>query len=137
MKKSEKQFANRQQRDHSVVVGDQSVSFYARYPHRGLPIPPPPQFLNPTPPPAPAPPVHPPYPGPSPSDVAHSAPLPLVTRQVFSPSPQSSSQSPQQPSALPWPVVVDSWGVGARGSGAGGATSKDKKFELSRVQIEE
>ncbi|CAI5536131.1 unnamed protein product [Closterium sp. Naga37s-1] len=35
---------------------DESVSYYARYPCRGLPVPPPPLFLAPSPPPAPAPP---------------------------------------------------------------------------------
>ncbi|CAI7885533.1 unnamed protein product [Closterium sp. NIES-53] len=46
---------------------DESVSYYARYPCRGLLVPPPPLFLAPFLPPAPAPPVPPPPPGPAPS----------------------------------------------------------------------
>ncbi|CAI7876520.1 unnamed protein product [Closterium sp. NIES-53] len=46
-----------------------------------------------------------------------------ISRQVASPSPQSSSQSPQQPSALPRHVTVDSVGVGARGAAAGDTQS--------------
>ncbi|CAI5511050.1 unnamed protein product, partial [Closterium sp. Naga37s-1] len=45
---------------------DESVTYYTRYPCRGLPVPPPPLFLAPSPPPAPAPPVPPPPLGPAP-----------------------------------------------------------------------
>ncbi|CAI7854653.1 unnamed protein product [Closterium sp. NIES-54] len=102
---------------------DDSVSYYACYPCRGLPIPPPPLFLAPSPPHAPAPSVPPPPPGPALSCVSNATPLPLVARQVASPSPQSSSQSPQQPSALPRQVTVDSGGVGAGGAATGGTRS--------------
>ncbi|CAI7804448.1 unnamed protein product [Closterium sp. NIES-53] len=110
--------------DSCDVRFDKSVS-YARYPCRGLPVPPPPLFLAPSPPPAPASAVPPPPPGLSPSGVSHATPLPSVARQAASPSPQSSSQSPQQPSALPQQVTVDSEGVGARAgvTGTGGASS--------------
>ncbi|CAI7737858.1 unnamed protein product [Closterium sp. NIES-53] len=48
-------------------------------------------------------------------------PPPLVLpRQVASPSPQSSSQFPQQPSALARHVTVDSGGIGAGGAATGG-----------------
>ncbi|CAI7801134.1 unnamed protein product [Closterium sp. NIES-54] len=110
--------------DSCDVRFDKFVS-YARYPCRGLPVPPPPLFLAPSPPPAPASAVPPPPPGLSPSGVSHATPLPSVARQAASPSPQSSSQSPQQPSALPQQVTVDSEGVGARAgvTGTGGASS--------------
>ncbi|CAI7733222.1 unnamed protein product [Closterium sp. NIES-53] len=75
-----------------------------------LPVPPPPLFLTPSPPPTPAPPVPSPPPGPAPSGVSHATPLP---------SQQSSSKSPQQPSALPRQVHVDSGGVGAGGDASG------------------
>ncbi|CAI5957780.1 unnamed protein product [Closterium sp. NIES-64] len=52
--------------DSRDVRFDESVSYYTRYPCRGLPVPPPPLFLAPSPPPAPAPPVPPPPPGPAP-----------------------------------------------------------------------
>ncbi|CAI7899431.1 unnamed protein product [Closterium sp. NIES-54] len=100
-----------------------ALSYYTRYPCRGPPVPPPPLFLAPYPPPAPAPPVPPPPLGPAPSGVSHATPLPSVTRQVTSPFPKSSSQSPQQPLALPRQVTVDSWGVGAGGADTGGARS--------------
>ncbi|CAI7737011.1 unnamed protein product [Closterium sp. NIES-53] len=45
----------------------ESMSYYTRYPYRGLPVPPPPLFLAPSPPPPPASPVLPPPPGPAPS----------------------------------------------------------------------
>ncbi|CAI7866972.1 unnamed protein product [Closterium sp. NIES-54] len=97
-----------------------SVSYYTRYPCRGLPVPPPPPlFLAPSPPPAPAPPVPPPPRGLAPSGVSHATPLPSVAHQVA--SPQSSSQSPQQPLALPRQVTVDYGGVGIGGASFGGA----------------
>ncbi|CAI7855703.1 unnamed protein product [Closterium sp. NIES-54] len=99
------------------------TSLVTRYPCRGLPFPPPPLFLAPSLPPAPAPPVPPPPPGPAPSGVSHTTPLPSVARQVASPSPHSSSQSPQQPSALLRHVTVDSVGVGAGGAATGGTRS--------------
>ncbi|CAI7794306.1 unnamed protein product [Closterium sp. NIES-54] len=109
--------------DSCDVRFDESVSYYTRYPCRGLPAPPPPLFLAPSLPPAPAPSVPPPPPGPAPSGVSHATPLPSVARQVASPSPQSSSHSPQQPSALPRQVTVDSVGVGAGGAATGGTRS--------------
>ncbi|CAI5457664.1 unnamed protein product [Closterium sp. Yama58-4] len=102
---------------------DESVSYYTQYPCRGLPVPPPPLYLAPSPPPAPASPVPPPPPGPALSGVSHATPLPLVAHQVASPSLQSSSQSPQQPSTRSRQVTVDSGGAGAGGAGAGGATT--------------
>ncbi|CAI7871404.1 unnamed protein product [Closterium sp. NIES-54] len=107
--------------DSRDVRFDESVSYYTRYPCRGLPVPPPPLFIAPSPPPAPAPPLPPPHLGPAPSGVSHATPLPSVARQVASPSPQSSSQSPQQPLALPRHVPVCSGGVGAGGADTGGA----------------
>ncbi|CAI5473527.1 unnamed protein product [Closterium sp. Yama58-4] len=101
------------------------------YPCQGLPVSPPPLFLAPlllryllllllpplllryTRPP-----------GPALSDVSHATPLPSVAHQVPSPSPQSSPQSPWQPSALPREVAVDYGGVGFRGTGTGGASSE-------------
>ncbi|CAI7853580.1 unnamed protein product [Closterium sp. NIES-53] len=109
--------------DSHDVRFDESVSYYTRYPCRGLPVPPPPLFLAPSLPPAPAPPVPPPPPGPAPSGVSHATPLPSVARQVASPSPHSSSQSPQQPLALPRQVTVDSVGGGAGGAATGGTRS--------------
>ncbi|CAI7738216.1 unnamed protein product [Closterium sp. NIES-53] len=50
--------------------------------------------------------------------------LPSVARDVSSPSLQTSSQSLQQPSALPRHVAVDSEGVGSVGARAGGAGSE-------------
>ncbi|CAI7796853.1 unnamed protein product [Closterium sp. NIES-54] len=108
--------------DHGATF-DESVSYYARYPCRGLPVPPPPRFLAPSPPPVPTPPVPPPPPGPAPSGVPHATPLPSDASQVASPSPQSSSQSPQQPLALLRQVTVDSRGVGAGGAATSGTRS--------------
>ncbi|CAI7807973.1 unnamed protein product [Closterium sp. NIES-53] len=84
--------------DSHDVRFDESVSYYTRYPCRGLPVPPPPLFLAPSPTPAPAPPVHPP---------------PLVLPCQF----------PQQPLALPRQVIVDSGGVGAGGAATRGTRS--------------
>ncbi|CAI7800754.1 unnamed protein product [Closterium sp. NIES-54] len=109
--------------DSRDVRFDESMSYYTRYPCRGLPVPPPPLFLAPSLPPTPAPPVPPPPRDPAPSGVSHATPLPSVARQVASPSPQSSSQSPQQPSVLPRQVTVDSVGVGAGGVATGGTWS--------------
>ncbi|CAI7863764.1 unnamed protein product [Closterium sp. NIES-53] len=53
--------------DSRDVRFDESVSYYTRYPYRGLSVPPPPLFLAPSPPPAPTPPIPPPPPGPVPS----------------------------------------------------------------------
>ncbi|CAI7879079.1 unnamed protein product [Closterium sp. NIES-54] len=47
-----------------------------------------------------------------------------VARQVLSPSPQLSSQSQRQPSALPQQVAIDSGGVGVGGTSTSGASSK-------------
>ncbi|CAI7851804.1 unnamed protein product [Closterium sp. NIES-54] len=109
--------------DSRDVWFDELVSYYTRYPCRGLPVSPPPLFLAPSLPPAPAPSVPPPPPGPAPSGVSHATPLPSVARQVASPSPQSSSQSRKQPSALPRQVTVESVGVGAGGAATGGTRS--------------
>ncbi|CAI7925127.1 unnamed protein product, partial [Closterium sp. NIES-54] len=108
--------------DSRDVRFDESVSYYTWYPYQCLSVPPP-LLLAPSPPPAPAPPVPPPPPGPTPSGVSHATHLPSVACKVASPSPQSSSQSPQQPSALPRQVIVDSGGVGAGGADTGGARS--------------
>ncbi|CAI7857329.1 unnamed protein product [Closterium sp. NIES-54] len=57
--------------DPGIITFDKSVPFFVRYPHRGLPVPPPPPspplFLAPTPPPGPTPPVAPAHLGPAPS----------------------------------------------------------------------
>ncbi|CAI7763581.1 unnamed protein product [Closterium sp. NIES-54] len=79
-----------------TVCFDESVPYYTRHPCRGLPIPPPPLFLTPTPPLAP---------------------------QVSSPSPRSSSQSPQQPLALPPEAAADHEGAGVCSADPRGATS--------------
>ncbi|CAI7866137.1 unnamed protein product [Closterium sp. NIES-54] len=83
--------------DSRDVRFDESVSYYTRYPYRGLSVPPPPLFLAPSPPPAPTPPIPPPPPGPVPSSVSHATPLPSVT--------------------------MDSGGVGAGGAATGGTRS--------------
>ncbi|CAI7856126.1 unnamed protein product [Closterium sp. NIES-54] len=54
---------------------------------------------------------------------ARAIPCVFLGFPVASPSPQSSSQSPQQPSALPRHVTVDSVGVGAGGAATGGTRS--------------
>ncbi|CAI7772195.1 unnamed protein product [Closterium sp. NIES-53] len=110
--------------DSRDVRFNESVYYYTRYPCRGLPVPRPPLFLGPSPPHAPALPVHPPLPGPAPSGVSHATPLPSAARQVPSPSPLSSSQSPRQPLALQRQVAVESRGVGVGGTGTGGASSE-------------
>ncbi|CAI7857838.1 unnamed protein product [Closterium sp. NIES-53] len=106
--------------DSRDVWFDESVSYYTRYPCRVLSVPPLPLFLAPSPPPAPAPPVPP------------SPPLVLPR--------QSSAQSPQQPSALPRHVTVDSWGVGAggattRGTRSGGAHSRGTRVGGARLEV--
>ncbi|CAI7828639.1 unnamed protein product [Closterium sp. NIES-53] len=101
---------------------DEFVSYHARYPCRGLLVSPPPLFLAPNPPP-PVPPVPSP-PGPAPSGASHTTPLSSVARQVLSPSPLSSSQSPHQPLTLPRQVAVNSGGVGVGGASTGGADSE-------------
>ncbi|CAI7859427.1 unnamed protein product [Closterium sp. NIES-53] len=65
-----------------------------------------------------------PPPGLAPSGVSHATPIPSVARQVLSPSPQLSSQSQRQPSALPQQVAIDSGGVGVGGTSTSGASSK-------------
>ncbi|CAI7755125.1 unnamed protein product [Closterium sp. NIES-53] len=82
---------------------DESVSYYTRYPCRGLPVPPPPLFLAPSLPPAPAPPVPP--------------PRPLVL--------------PRQ--ALLRQVTVDPVGVGARGVAIGGTRSGGARSRGARA----
>ncbi|CAI7905755.1 unnamed protein product [Closterium sp. NIES-53] len=109
--------------DSRDVRFDKSVSYYTRYPCRGLPVPPPPLFLAPSLPPAPAPLVPPPPLGPALSGVSHATPLTSVARKVASPSPQSSAKSPQQPLVLPRQVTGDSIGVGAGGVATGVARS--------------
>ncbi|CAI7769813.1 unnamed protein product [Closterium sp. NIES-54] len=110
--------------DSRDVRFDESLSYYTRYPCRGLSVPLPPLFLAPSLPPALAPPVPPPPLGPALSGVSHATPLPSAARQVASPSPQSFSQSLQQPSALPRQATVDSVGVGAGGVATGGTRSR-------------
>ncbi|CAI7925568.1 unnamed protein product [Closterium sp. NIES-53] len=90
---------------------DKFVSYYVRYPCRGLPVPPPPLFLTSATPPAP--PVQPPPPGPAPSGVSHATPPPLVAHQVQPPSTQSSSQP-----------IADPAGAGFCGEDPGGASSR-------------
>ncbi|CAI7751657.1 unnamed protein product [Closterium sp. NIES-54] len=75
---------------------DESVSYYTRYPCRGLPVPPAPLFLAPSLPPAPAPSIPPPPPGPAPSGVSHATLYPRSR------------------------VTMDSVGVGAGGAATGG-----------------
>ncbi|CAI7751758.1 unnamed protein product [Closterium sp. NIES-53] len=79
--------------DSRDVRFDESVSYYIRYPCRGLP------------------------------GVSRATPLPSDVRQVASPSSQPSSQSPQKPLALPRQVTWESGGVGAGGAVTGGARS--------------
>ncbi|CAI7879293.1 unnamed protein product [Closterium sp. NIES-53] len=93
--------------DSCDVWFDESVSYYTWYPRRGLPVPPPPLFLAPSLPPALAPPVPPP---------------PVLPRQ-----------SPQQPSALPRQVTVDSVGVGAGGAAIGGTWSGGARLRGARA----
>ncbi|CAI7845881.1 unnamed protein product [Closterium sp. NIES-54] len=119
--------------DSRDVRFDESVSYYTRYPCRGLPVPPPPLFLALSLPPAPAPPVPPPPPGPAPSGVSHATPIPSVACQVASSSPQSSSQSPQQPSTLPRQVPVDSVGVGVGGAAISGTRSEGARSSGARA----
>ncbi|CAI7774052.1 unnamed protein product [Closterium sp. NIES-53] len=106
---------------------DESVSYYARYPHRGLPVPSPPLFLASTPPPSLDPLVKSPHPSPGPLGVSHATPLPSVARHVSSPSPLSPSQSPQQPLSLPRQVAVESGGVDAGDTCTGGAESEEAR----------
>ncbi|CAI7905477.1 unnamed protein product, partial [Closterium sp. NIES-54] len=93
--------------DSCDVWFDESVSYYTWYPRRGLSVPPPPLFLAPSLPPALAPPVPPP---------------PVLPRQ-----------SPQQPSALPRQVTVDSVGVGAGGAAIGGTWSGGARLRGARA----
>ncbi|CAI7853726.1 unnamed protein product [Closterium sp. NIES-53] len=79
---------------------DESLSYYACYSCRGLTVPVPPLFLAPSPPPTPVPPVPLLPPGPAPSG------------------------SPQQPSALPRQVTMDSGGIGAGGAATGCSPSR-------------
>ncbi|CAI7762215.1 unnamed protein product [Closterium sp. NIES-54] len=57
------------------------------------------------------------------SRVSHATPQHSAARQVASPSPLSSSQSPQKPSAFPRQVTVKSGGVGAGGAATRGTRS--------------
>ncbi|CAI7737481.1 unnamed protein product [Closterium sp. NIES-53] len=59
--------------DSCNVTFDESMSYYARYPCRGLLVPPPPLFLAPSPPPTLAPPVHPATTGLTPSGAGGSS----------------------------------------------------------------
>ncbi|CAI7812397.1 unnamed protein product [Closterium sp. NIES-54] len=60
--------------------------------------------------------------------LARAIPYVFLGFPVASPSPQSSSQSPQQPSALPRQVTVDSGGVGAGGAAAGGTQAEGARL---------
>ncbi|CAI7783913.1 unnamed protein product [Closterium sp. NIES-53] len=86
---------------------DESVSYYTRYPCRGLPVPPPPLFLAPSPPPAPAPSVPPP-------------PL-VLPRQVTVYSVGVGAGGATTGGTRSGGAC--SRGAGARGAGAGGASS--------------
>ncbi|CAI7892554.1 unnamed protein product [Closterium sp. NIES-53] len=110
--------------DSCDVRFDKSVSYYTWYPCRGLPVPPPPSFPRPhfsfscssntpTPP--------------------WSYPVRCISRYPStllrtSPSPQSSSQSPQQPLALLRHVTVDSRGVGVGGAATGGPRTEGARL---------
>ncbi|CAI7875615.1 unnamed protein product, partial [Closterium sp. NIES-53] len=117
-----------------VFLSFPSVSYYTRYPCRGLPVPPSPLFLTPSLPSAPAPPVPPPPSGPALSGASHATPLPSVAREVASPSTQSSSQSLQPPSALLRQVTMDSVGVGAGGAAANGIRSEGAHSRGTRAR---
>ncbi|CAI7866402.1 unnamed protein product [Closterium sp. NIES-53] len=82
--------------DSRDVRFSKSVSYYTRYPCRGLPVPPLPFF---------------------------SPPLLLLLPLLRYPHPPLvlPHHSPQQPSALPRPVTMDYGGVGAGGASSGGA----------------
>ncbi|CAI7752414.1 unnamed protein product [Closterium sp. NIES-53] len=90
---------------------NESVSFYARYPHRGRPLPPPPLFLVPTPPLGPAPPVLPPHPSPTPSVDSGVA----ATRGACPGGTGSGGANIG---------CADTGSAGARGAGVGGAGSR-------------
>ncbi|CAI7849367.1 unnamed protein product [Closterium sp. NIES-54] len=107
--------------DSRDVQLDESVSYYTRYPCRGLPVPPPPIFLAPSPPSAPAPPVPPPPPGRSPSGASHATPLPSVAHQVTVDSRGVGAGGAAI--ACPRSGGARSRGVGAGGAGTGGASS--------------
>ncbi|CAI7753734.1 unnamed protein product [Closterium sp. NIES-54] len=107
--------------DSRDVRFDESVSYYTRYPCRGLPVPPPPLFLAPSPPPAPAPPVPPPPLGPAPLGVSHATPLSSVARQVTVDSVGVGAGGTATGGTRSGGAC--SRGVGARGAGAGGASS--------------
>ncbi|CAI7805039.1 unnamed protein product [Closterium sp. NIES-53] len=92
---------------------DESVSYYTRYPCRGLPVPPPPLFPTPSPPPALAPPVPPPPPGPAPSARGAAA---GGTRSGGARSRGAGAGGAGAGGA-------SSGGAGAGGSGTGGAIS--------------
>ncbi|CAI7886105.1 unnamed protein product [Closterium sp. NIES-54] len=81
-----------------------SVSYFVRYPSRGLPVPPPPLFLAPAPPPAPAPPVPPP---------------PVLPRQV------AVDSGGVYPSGArvggTWAEGTDTGGASSKGAGSEGA----------------
>ncbi|CAI7813396.1 unnamed protein product [Closterium sp. NIES-54] len=96
---------------------DESVPYYVRYLCRGLPVPPPPLFLNSAPPRAP--PVQPPPPGPALSGVSHATPPPSVATQVQPPSLQSSSQPTADPA-----------GAGFRSDDPGGASSRAEPLTI-------
>ncbi|CAI7777439.1 unnamed protein product [Closterium sp. NIES-54] len=87
---------------------DESVSYYARYPCRGLLVPPPPLFLAPFLPPAPAPPVPPPPPGPAPSAFGTSATGGVGSRGAATGGTRSGGARLR--------------GAGVGGAGAGGAS---------------
>ncbi|CAI7845637.1 unnamed protein product [Closterium sp. NIES-54] len=102
---------------------EESTSFYVRFSHRGLPVPPPPLFLVPTAPPSPAPLVLPTHPGPAPSGVSHATPPPSAAPPVSSPSPQSPTLSSHSPQVLVDPGGVDASCAGSADNKAGGAGS--------------
>ncbi|CAI7900329.1 unnamed protein product [Closterium sp. NIES-53] len=105
---------------------DESVSYYTRYPCRGLLVPPPPLFLAPSPPPAPAPTVPPPPPGPAPSGAAAGgtrsggAHLRVAGAGGAGAGGASSGGAGARVSGT---GGASSGGVGAGGAGASGASS--------------
>ncbi|CAI7909246.1 unnamed protein product, partial [Closterium sp. NIES-54] len=100
---------------------DEFVSYYTRYPCRGLPVPPPPLFLAPSPPPALAPSVPPPPPGPALSGVSHSTPLPLVARACSGGTGVGVAGTGGASSGVVGARGASARGASSRGTGAGGA----------------
>ncbi|CAI7894870.1 unnamed protein product [Closterium sp. NIES-53] len=121
--------------DSSDVQFDDSMSYYARYPCQGLPVPPPPLYLAPSPSPAPVPPVPPPPPGPAPSSVSHATPLPSVARQGVG-SGGAAIEGTRFGGALLRSARAGGHGTGGAssgGAGAGGASAGGASFGGARA----